>query len=56
VAECGAEDGSDYMELAINELKKSYGKKEVLKGVNYVFTPGIYGVLGVNVPRYILKA
>ena len=36
------------MELAINELKKSYGKKEVLKGVNYVFTPGIYGVLGVN--------
>ena len=44
------------MELAINELKKSYGKKEVLKGVNYVFTPGIYGVLGVNVPRYILKA
>ena len=36
------------MELAVNELKKSYGKKEVLKGVNYVFTPGIYGVLGVN--------
>ena len=36
------------MELAVKELKKSYGKKEVLKGVNYVFTPGIYGVLGVN--------
>lgn len=36
------------MELAIRNLKKSYGKKEVLKGVNYVFTPGIYGVLGVN--------
>lgn len=43
------------MELAVKELKKSYGKKEVLKGVNYVFTPGVYGVLGVNVPRYILK-
>ena len=48
MAECGAEDGSDYMELAVKELKKSYGKKEVLKGVNYVFTPGVYGVLGVN--------
>lgn len=36
------------MELAVKELKKSYGKKEVLKGVNYVFTPGIYGILGVN--------
>ena len=36
------------MELAVKELKKSYGKKEVLKGVNYVFTPGVYGVLGVN--------
>lgn len=36
------------MELAIRNLKKSYGKKEVLKGVNYIFTPGIYGVLGVN--------
>lgn len=36
------------MELAIRDLKKSYGKKEVLKGVNYIFTPGIYGVLGVN--------
>lgn len=36
------------MELIVKDLIKSYGKKEVLKGISYSFTPGIYGLLGIN--------
>ena len=43
------------MELQLNNLKKTYGTVQALKGVTYTFKPGIYGILGANVPRYILK-
>ena len=37
------------MKLEIIDLEKSYGKKEVLKDVNFVFEEGkIYGLLGRN--------
>ncbi|MCR5514845.1 MAG: ATP-binding cassette domain-containing protein [Lachnospira sp.] len=36
------------MELRINELKKTYGKVEALKGITYTFKPGVYGLLGAN--------
>lgn len=36
------------MELRIDELKKSYGKVEALKGITYTFKPGVYGLLGAN--------
>jgi len=37
------------MKLEVRNLKKKYGKKEVLKDINYVFEDGkIYGLLGRN--------
>lgn len=37
------------MNLVIKDLKKSYDKKEVLKGINFEFKEGkIYGLLGRN--------
>ena len=36
------------MQLCINSLYKSYGKKEVLKDVNLCLESGIYGLLGPN--------
>ena len=36
------------MQLCINNLYKSYGKKEVLKDVNLCLENGIYGLLGPN--------
>lgn len=36
------------MELIINDLKKSYGAVQALKGISYTFKPGIYGILGSN--------
>ena len=37
------------MELIIKNLKKSFGKKEVLKDINFEFEKGkIYGLLGRN--------
>lgn len=37
------------MKLIIHEIKKSYNKKEVLKGVSFTFVKGkIYGLLGRN--------
>ena len=36
------------MELQLNNLKKTYGTVQALKGVTYTFKPGIYGILGAN--------
>ena len=37
------------MELVLQNVKKSFDKKEVLKGITYTFKPGsIYGLLGRN--------
>lgn len=36
------------MKLIIKELKKTYGTVQALKGITYVFKPGIYGILGAN--------
>ena len=37
------------MKLEIHDLEKSYGKKEVLKNINFTFEDGkIYGLLGRN--------
>lgn len=37
------------MKLIVNELKKSFGKKEVLKGASFTFEEGkIYGLIGRN--------
>lgn len=44
------------MKLHIRNVKKSYDEKSVLENCNATFTQGnIYGLLGRNVPRYILK-
>ena len=36
------------MELQFHVLKKNYGKKQALKGINLTLKPGIYGLLGPN--------
>ena len=36
------------MELILMNLKKTYGNVKALKGINYTFTPGVYGILGSN--------
>ena len=37
------------MKLILNELKKSFDKKEVLRGASFTFETGkIYGLLGRN--------
>ena len=36
------------MELILKNLKKTYGNVKALKGINYTFTPGVYGILGAN--------
>ena len=36
------------MELKITDLKKTYGNVKALKGINFTFTPGVYGILGAN--------
>ena len=36
------------MELKITDLKKTYGNVNALTGINYTFTPGVYGILGAN--------
>ena len=39
----------DYMKLVVKNLKKNFGKKEVLKDINFEFEKGkIYGLLGRN--------
>ena len=34
--------------LKIERLSKSFGKKEILKGISYEFNNGVYGLLGPN--------
>lgn len=36
------------MELTLNQVCKRFGKKEVLRSVDYTFQDGIYGLLGPN--------
>lgn len=36
------------MELTIKHITKAYGQKQVLKGLDLVLSPGIYGLLGPN--------
>ncbi len=36
------------MELELNNVVKSYGKKFAVNGLNIVFKPGVYGILGPN--------
>lgn len=36
------------MKLEFKNVKKSYGKKEVLKGINLELSEGVYGLLGPN--------
>ena len=36
------------MKLELIKIEKKYGKKEVLKGIDYTFTPGVYGLVGPN--------
>lgn len=36
------------MELILKNLKKTYGNVKAMKGINYTFTPGVYGILGSN--------
>lgn len=45
------------MKFIIEHLSKQFDKKEVLRDIDFTFESGkIYGLLGRNVPRYILKA
>lgn len=42
--------------IICSNVNKSYGKKEVLKNIDFTLEKGkIYGLIGRNVPRYILK-
>lgn len=43
------------MKIKLKGICKKYGKQEVLKSVSMEFDEGVYGLLGKNVPRYILK-
>lgn len=43
------------MEISIEHLNKNYGKQNVLKDISLHIPIGMYGMLGENVPRYILK-
>lgn len=41
--------------LEIEDLSKSFGKKEILHNISCNLGNGVYGLLGPNVPRYELK-
>lgn len=43
----GRKEGQ-YMKIVINNLKKSYGNKQVLKGINLEINEGMFGLLGPN--------
>lgn len=47
---------SEKLQLEIRSVTKKYSAKTVLDRVSLKLEPGIYGLLGPNVPRYILKA
>lgn len=36
------------MRLIVRNLKKTYGNVQALKGINYKFKSGVYGILGAN--------
>ena len=36
------------MTLELRNLRKTYGTVQALKGINYIFEQGIYGILGAN--------
>ena len=36
------------MQLSLENLSKTYGTVQALKGVSYTFEPGVYGILGAN--------
>lgn len=36
------------MELQLTDVKKNYGSKAALCGINFRFHEGIYGILGAN--------
>lgn len=42
-------------ELKLMDIEKRYKDKEAVRKFNYTFVNGVYGLLGENVPRYILK-
>lgn len=43
--------------LEIRDISKSFGGRPVLREVSFSVKKGqIYGLIGKNVPRYILKA
>lgn len=45
------------MKLEVKNITKSFGEKEILKGISFSVESGrALGLLGRNVPRYILKA
>ena len=35
-------------ELRVIDVQKRYGEKEAVRGFNYTFTNGVYGLLGEN--------
>lgn len=44
------------MDLTITNLTKKFDNFTAVDNINVTMTTGVYGLLGVNVPRYILKA
>lgn len=44
------------MELKLEHISKEYKNTTALDDFSMTFSEGIYGLLGPNVPRYILKA
>lgn len=43
------------MELQLQNLSKQYGDKCAVGNVSVSLKPGVYGLLGANVPRYEQK-
>lgn len=44
------------MGLTVENLTKRFGEKTAIHHLNFVMEePGVFGLLGTNVPRYILK-
>lgn len=43
------------MKLEICDVSKQYKDKCAVDHASLTLTPGVWGLLGANVPRYILK-